>query len=112
MIILYHQPVDQEGRHRSGNKEFKLFLNEHHSVLNNLPSPIPDVLLCGDFNLPHALWTNGTCASGATKDEQCMIQDLYALANVHFMTQVIDKPTHRAGNILDLIFYEQCQLHT
>ena len=104
VIIVYPQPYDREGRHRSGNKEFKLSLNEIHSVLNNLPSPIPDVLLCGDFNLPHALWTNGTCASGATKDEQCMIQDLYALANEHFTTQLIDKPTHRAGNILDLIF--------
>ena len=33
-----------------------------------------------------------------------MISDLFNLASEHFMIQVIDSPTHRAGNTLDLIF--------
>ena len=33
-----------------------------------------------------------------------MITDLFTLTNEHFLTQMIDSPTHRAGNTLDLIF--------
>ena len=104
MIIVYRQPHDPEGKHRSGSKEFKNLLNELNAAISNLPSPTPDVLLCGDFNLPHAVWSNGTCSTGATRDEQCMVGDLYSLANEHFMMQVIDRPTHRSGNTLDLMF--------
>ena len=104
VIIVYRQPDDPEGKHRSGSKEFKNLLNELSVAFSNLPSPTPDVLLCEDFNLPHAVWSNGTCSTGATRDEQCMVRDLYSLANEHFMTQVIDRPTHRSGNTLDLVF--------
>ena len=63
VIIVYRQPDDPEGKHRSGSKEFKNLLNELSVEFSNLPSPTPDVLLCGDFNLPHAVWSNGTCST-------------------------------------------------
>ena len=73
-------------------------------MINQLPSPTPDIIICGDFNLPHARWNSSTCATGASKEEQTMFHDLCSFANEHFMTQIIDQPTHRSGNILDLVF--------
>ena len=104
VVVVYRQPDDPKGGNRSGSKEFKNFLNELNSVLNNLPSPTPDVVVCGDFNLPHACWTSGTCRPGATKEEQIMFQDLFGLANEQFLMQTIEKSTHRLGNTLDLVF--------
>ena len=61
-------------------------------------------MLCGDFNLPNANWTKGRAGPGAKKDEQTMIEDLVTLTNGYFLSQFIQKPTHKNGNTLDLLF--------
>ena len=94
VIVVYRQPDDPIGGHRSGSKEFSTLLNNVNSVITNLNSPTPDIILCGDFNLPHFNWSSGTSRAGATREEQLMGQDINALANEHFMTQVIDESTH------------------
>ena len=46
-MIVYHQPDDPKGKHRSGSKEIKEFknlFNELNVIISNLPSPTPDVL--------------------------------------------------------------------
>ena len=104
VVSAYRQPDNPKQKTRSGSREFKSFLTSLNDTLTGLPTPLPDVLVCGDFNLPHADWNSGKCTSGATTEEKCMVEDLQFLANEHLLNQVIDKSTHKDGNILDLIF--------
>ena len=103
VIVVYRQPDNPKQEMRSDTHAFKSFLSEVDRVFKELPTPTPDVLLCGDFNLPHAEWNSGTC-SGANPDEKSMFEDLKSLSTEHSLTQMIDGPTHRHGNTLDLIF--------
>ena len=75
-----------------------------------LPSPTPDLIICGDLILPHADWENRKCQPGATKDEQQMVQELHTLTTEKFMVQYVDEPTHRNGNTLDLLFSNNSDL--
>ena len=104
IIVLYRQPDDSIGGHRSTNAEFTQALEEIKKALAGLPSPSPDIVLCGDFNLPHIQWATGTLRPGATTDEQNMVKNLQVLTEEHFLFQHIHKATHRHGNTLDLCF--------
>ena len=72
--------------------------------LRSLPEPTPDVIICGDFNLPKADWKMGCHTSGAPLEEQKMITDWMEFANEHFLIQQISGATHQDGNTLDLLF--------
>ena len=104
LLVVYRQPDDISGGHRSTQIEFKQALGKLEETLTATDSPMPDILLCGDFNLPHAVWTEGRAGLGAKRDEKIMIEDLLALTNEYFLSQLIQKPTHRNGNTLDLLF--------
>ena len=104
IIVLYRQPDDSIGGHRSTNAEFTQALEEIKKALAGLPSPSPDIVLCGDFNLSHIQWATGTLRPGATTDEQNMVKNLQDLTEEHFLFQHIHKATHRHGNTLDLCF--------
>ena len=104
LIVLYRQPDDLIGRHRSTSAEFRQTLRELRSALNSLPSPTPDVIMCGDFNLPHVSWPGGTPCTGASREEKTMAQDLSELMEEHVLFQQIPKSTHKRGNVLDLCF--------
>lgn len=42
-------------------------------LLQNLPPPTPDILVCGDFNFPFIQWPEGTITApppGGTQEEQ------------------------------------------
>lgn len=104
LIVIYRQPDDPAGGHRSTSCEFRQALRKIESALESLPSPSPDVIMCGDFNLPHVLWPEGVVKPGATKEERIMTQELISVVNEHYLFQQIMYPTHRCGNILDLCF--------
>ena len=70
----------------------------------NYADPIPDILLCGDFNLPHATWPDGLAGPGSSADERIMLRALMDIAGEFFLQQVIEKPPHKHGNMLDLLF--------
>ena len=113
IFTVYRQPDDPQGNYYSRSTEFKVLLNHISRTLDTLGTPTPDILICGDFNLPHAVWTNGTCSPGATREEQTMVQDLFHLAMEHSLIQLVDCPTHRAGNTLDLLFSNNAEfLHS
>lgn len=104
ILVIYRQPDDRVGGHRSTSVQFSRALAALRRTLSSLPSPNPDVVLCGDLNLPHAIWPHAGIRSGATADERRMIEDLSRLTDEYFLNQVINKPTHRSGNTLDLVF--------
>ena len=70
---------------RSTQKEFRDYLAQLRKFLVYLPSSTPDIVMMGDFNLPHADWITGQCRSGATTDEKEMVSALYSLAFDHFL---------------------------
>ena len=104
IIVMYRPPDDRIGGHCSTHIEFRQALSKLHDTLQDLPTPTPDIILCGDFNLPHAIWPGGGVKVGAARDEQIMIKDLLAFTDELFLVQEIQKPTHRKGNTLDLLF--------
>ncbi len=104
LVNLYRQPDDAAGGHRSTSVEFKQALGKLRDTLQSFTSNIPDIIWCGDFNIPHANWPDGTSRPGASRDEKTMMSDLGDLTSEFFLTQWVDESTHRAGNILDLLF--------
>ena len=95
---------------RSTHVEFCSYLAELKKFLSSLPSPTPDILLIGDYNMPHAVWSSGECTPGASTDEQRMVRSLYELCLEHFLVHQLDQPTHKDGNTIDLIFTNNTDL--
>ena len=113
LIITYRSPDQSDKtkdgnvnkkRHRSTSKEFKCYLVQLKKFLKSLPTPTPDIIMKGDYNLPRADWITGECKPGASADEQEMVKALYELALEHFLLQQYDCATHKDGNTLDLLF--------
>lgn len=74
----------------------------HKSLLNYLQSlnPCGKIIIVGDLNLPGANWDTYTGVSSFT-------QDFCEIAfNLNLM-QLINQPTHRKRNILDVILTNQ-----
>lgn len=113
LIGLYRQPDDPTGGNRSTYKEFTSALSKLKDLLAAQGNPTPDTILCGDFNLPNAVWPDGTPGDGCSKDDREMLQTLAELTNEYFLSQKITSPTHQKGNTLDLLFTNNPQfLHS
>ena len=104
LIVVYRHPDDPNGRIRSTVNQFAPALEAVRASLAELPTPVPELIMCGDFNLPHALWSSRAISPGATSDEKTMIELTQNFADDHFMSQLISGPTQRSGNTLDLCF--------
>ena len=103
MCAVYRQPDDPVGGNKSTSTEFQIFLDSLSEVLDKLPTPTPNLLIAGDFNLPKADWPSCIPRRGATADEKRMINMLSDFNSRYFLTQIVTQPTHQAGNTLDLI---------
>ena len=103
LLVMYRQPDDIIGGHRSIQIKFKQALSKLEETLSSKNNPVPEVILCGDFNLPHAV-REGNKGLGVKKDEKVMTDELLALTDEFFLSQLIQMPTHRKGNTLDLLF--------
>ena len=104
IAIIYRQPDDRVGNNRSTEKEFQPALDQLQKSLDGLPTPCPNIIFCGDFNLPHSVWPQCSPTSLAPKPEKEMLYSLSLLKNKHFLNQHIDKSTQIAGGTLDLLF--------
>ena len=81
IINLYRQPNDKAGSHRLMDVEFRNALGIIAAILTSFKSPTSDKILTWDFTLSHAIWLSGDTRTGATSDEQAMIEDLKDLAS-------------------------------
>lgn len=104
LVVLYRQPDDQAHGHRSTSREFCPFLEELDEFLTSQPAPTPDIVVMGDFNLPHGPWSNRRSTQGASGDEGIMVGALMEFSTNHFLVQQVNCPTHRDDGTLDLIF--------
>ena len=103
LLATYRQPDDKYHGHPSLPNDFIYPLNRVKSLLSDL-SPTPDIIFRGDFNLPRITWPQGIPTSKSTVDERQMLNALNELCNELFTNQYVSSPTHKDGNILDLIF--------
>ncbi|KAK3884903.1 hypothetical protein Pcinc_010877 [Petrolisthes cinctipes] len=76
---------------------------EMHKLIEDLPTPMPDIIICGDFNFPFIHWPEGSIITGATREEQDQASLTFELSDKFFLTQLITKPT-RKNNTIDLLF--------
>ena len=60
-----------------------------------MPSPLPNIIMLGDFNFPDIDWTK--------PDLSCTYAIPFSLSDCFFLNQQVLEPT-RKSNILDLIF--------
>ena len=61
-------------------------------LIRRLPGP---ALLCGDLNLPDIDWRQLSAPAGVQQQVLEAVQD-------RFWSQVVDFPTHKGGNLIDL----------
>ena len=104
IAVVYRQPDDRVGNHRSTDAEFLPVIEKLSKSLAGLPDPCPNIFFCGDFNLPHANWFDGSVSTGCSTSEQLMIQKVKQLQNDHFLEQYVTSPTQVDGGTLDLVF--------
>ena len=62
--------------------------------------------MCGDYNLPNAIWPHGKQAAKATPDERLVLNDLNEFCNEIPLTQTIHGATHKD----DLVFVNNPEL--
>ena len=104
LAIIYRQPDDRIGNHRSTEKEFLPAMEKLTSSLSSLPDPSPNIFFCGDFNLPHATWPDCASSQGSSTSEKIMLESLRELQSEHFLGQYVNTSTHVGGGVLDLVF--------
>ena len=90
IILMYRPPT-------CPITEFNDIILKTKSYIMSLPSPLPNIIMLGDFNFPNIDWS---CAT-----TRCpMAGPLVDLAGLLFLAQQVNEPT-RKHNILDLIFF-------
>ena len=72
--------------------------------------PAPNILICGDFNLPNTSWDGGNIISNGSQSQKCLFDCLSDFMNTHFLSQYISHSTHKGGNTLDLVFANNASL--
>ena len=110
IVAVYRQPDDINNGYRSTSVELSQALEKAHSIVTSASDVEPNIIMLGDFNLPKALWHEGLFCTeamtykGASKNEKACLDVIVAFCMQFHLKQVIHKPTHRQGNILDLCF--------
>ena len=104
ICTLYRQPDDTAHGHPSNDAELKDALNKLEKCLVELGTPSPEIIIGGDFNLPHTCWKNCTPLPGCPRKEKDMIATLNNFLNYFCLHQVVEESTHKDGNLLDCVF--------
>ena len=104
LICLYRQPDDKAHGHSSTVTEWSNAISKLKGVLTNINQPTPDIIMGGDFNIPHIDWSTGIPSSKCTKDAKEIFSVLNEFANEFQLKQYVQESTHKDGNTLDLLF--------
>ena len=122
LLLAYRPPPDYSPCNRNKYhgpplaKSFKsIIIDQINNTINKLGSPVPDILLMGDFNFPNALWRQGTGVRiNGTAPESLMLNSLINTCDSLSLLQKVTVGTRDTpsggSNILDLIFTNNHQL--
>ena len=97
IILIYNPPVGSKYRHSC--EQLISCFNYYRSVFENFRSlnSLHNIILLGDFNLPGVCWGSNTSYNSSDNTLLDFLSDMK-------LQQLIDEPTHRCGNIFDLVF--------
>ena len=87
---------------------FTEFIDSFCTTLEQLDSPMPNIILNGDFNFPGVNWIDETCSCPRIQDK-LQAENLLDVADSFMLQQLILEPT-RGDNILDLVFTNNMDL--
>ena len=104
IAVIYRQPDDRVGNHRSTEKEFTPVIDQLRKSLSSLPDPTPNIFVSGDFNIPHVNWSDMMDLKRCPTSEKAILDSLKKLQSEFFLNQYITTPTHIDGGVLDLLF--------
>ena len=104
IVVIYRQPDDKTHGNVSSSPQFSEIMNKISIVISQINSPTPDIIIGGDFNLPHINWLDNSFDNKCKKDEKIMFEKLFEFCNMFQLDQYVNKSTHKDGNILDLVF--------
>ena len=90
IIILVYRPPS------SPLSDFDDIIAETREFILSLPSPLPNIILLGDFILPEVIWDNPHAYNPSS-------ELLIDIASLLFLSRQLSTPT-RKSNVLDLIF--------
>ena len=108
LVAIYRPP-------NSKTEKFEDMIKEIRNTLKDISKPMPNILICGDFNFPFLEWKNinGNIISektkGCSQSDREQLELLLSLNNDLQLTQEISENTRR-GNCLDLLFTNNSDL--
>ena len=89
IVAIYRPPS-------SLNSDFEDIITRTTQCFNEMPTPMPNIVVVGDFNLPNFNWDD--------PNTDCLISKVMCpFIDSFFLKQIVTKPT-RGSNILDLVF--------
>ena len=91
-MILYRPPDTRDD-------EFLEMCRTLTNKLNELGTPLPEILVLGDFNFPNVNWEMDSCIIG----NNSQLKTLNEFTETFYLQQLIKAPT-RVNNILDLVW--------
>ena len=86
-----------------------IIIDQINATINSFESPVPDIILMGDFNFPHAVWREGSGSRlKGNSYESRMLNTLINTCDSHNLLQKVTFGTRQTpsggSNMLDLIF--------
>ena len=103
IVNIYRPPSCTEPK-------FNEMLTDISAAIEKMSAPMPNLIMCGDFNLPIIDWGTGKI-SGGTHDLQKQAEALMEFMSAHCLQQMISEPT-RMNNILDLFLTNNPEIVT
>ena len=103
LCTVYRQPDNSANGYPSKFSQFQDGMLQLKSKILELDNPMPDIIIGGDFNLPHIDWPLCTPKPGSYTEEPKMIELLDHFSQELNLTQHVNEPTHKDGNTLDLL---------
>ena len=104
IVASVYRPPETE------NESFSKVINFLQSHINSQSSnKHKNILVVGDFNLPHLTWSDDPSTQYATPNNRECTETLLSFMDQNFLSQYIDKPT-RVNNILDLVLTNDMNL--
>ena len=108
IFVIYRPPNSEKDK-------FEEMIKEIRNTLKDIAKPMPNILICGDFNFPFLEWKNingniiGEKTKGCTQSDREQLDLLIRLNNDFQLTQEISENT-RKENCLDLLFTNNSDL--
>ena len=118
VFMIYRPPPDYGTQHHGELLEnsFKtIVIDNIYKIMNDYQSPVPDIIIAGDFNFPKAVWNHGIGeVIATTRNEKNALKKIIEVASDFNLLQKVDfgtRTTHTGKrNILELIFTNNHEL--